>query len=270
MKKNKLLMMLIATILFSACQPNKTEVVNDYLMAIKESDTEKIDLLLADDFIYEKEGQVFNKSEYLERQDSLKSIDYRTELIKIYDQDSIIKTEEKVVTIIDSLLEISPRIIQKKTYNFERGKITRIAVDTTLNKTQYEESLKEKMIPFAFYVNEQHGVQNNSEFFNNIKKYLSEYSTLPASERRNYRIYSSLQGTYVSDNSIYAKLVFRGKKTVTIVDAIFGFPFATSYEIDEQYIKIETDQSDLLLEIKNSNTLVGEGWASGLFVKIDE
>ena len=69
---------------------------------------------------------------------------------------------------------------------------------------------------------------------------------------------------------IYKALKFKGKRTVTIIDALWGFPFATSYELDEDLIKIKTDRSDLLFEIKDSQTLIGEGFAEGTFIKTDD
>ena len=103
----------------------------------------------------------------------------------------------------------------------------------------------------------------------NIKKYLAEYRNLPVSTKKKYKTYANLQGTYVGDNTFYRKLIFRGKNTVTIIDAIFGLPFSTSYEVDENYIRIRTDKSDLLFEIKDGKTLIGEGFATGKFTKIN-
>ena len=62
-------------------------------------------------------------------------------------------------------------------------------------------------------------------------------------------------------------MIFRGKKTATIVDAFWGMRFTSSYEIDENYVRVKTDKSDLLFEIKDSKTLIGEGFAKGKFTK---
>ncbi len=79
---------------------------------------------------------------------------------------------------------------------------------------------------------------------------------------------SVLSGTCTSsDNPFYKSLTFKGKTTVVIKDAILGMDFPTSYERDENYIRIKTDKSDLLLEIVDSKTLVGEGFAEGVFTK---
>ena len=92
----------------------------------------------------------------------------------------------------------------------------------------------------------------------------------PASERRTYKTYAILQGTYTSKNcAYYRKLIFRGKKTATIIDNIFGFRFNSSYEIDENYVRIKSDKSDLLFEIKDNRTLIGEGFSKGTFTKTD-
>ena len=67
----------------------------------------------------------------------------------------------------------------------------------------------------------------------------------------------------------YRKLIFKGRTTVVVVDAIFGISFPTSYILDGDFIRIQTDKSDLLLEIKDANMLLGEGWAVGTFNKVN-
>lgn len=81
---------------------------------------------------------------------------------------------------------------------------------------------------------------------------------------KNYRI----DGAYVSkDNPFYKSFTFKGNSTVIIKDAILGFDYVSSYEKDENFIRIKTDKSDLLLEIITSDSLVGNGFAKGHFVK---
>lgn len=76
------------------------------------------------------------------------------------------------------------------------------------------------------------------------------------------------QGTFITeDNHLYKSLTFKGKKTVVIRDAIWGMDYATEYEKDEEFLRIKTDKSDLLLEIISEDTLKGEGWAEGLYIK---
>lgn len=266
----KLIPIFVCVILFSACQQTKQGIVKDLLDAENSFEKEKVNQLLSDSFMFY--GPVtLNKDAYLSRVDSLKSIECLSTILKIQVLDSIVKTEEQERSIIDSLLEVTPAIIRYKTYRFVDDKLLSITVDSTLNSQEYFNSLNEKLIPFTFYVNDQFDIEEDKDIFSNIKKYLSEYVSLPASEKKQYKHYAHLQGTYVSkDCAFYRKLIFRGKKTVTIVDAFFGMSFASGYELDEDVIRVKTDKSDLLFEIKDSQTLVGEGFAKGTFRKANQ
>lgn len=76
------------------------------------------------------------------------------------------------------------------------------------------------------------------------------------------------EGTFFSkDNPLYKSLTFKGKKTVVIRDAVFGMDFPSEYEKDEEFLLVKTDQSDLLFEIISEDTLKGEGFAEGLYIK---
>jgi hypothetical protein len=76
-------------------------------------------------------------------------------------------------------------------------------------------------------------------------------------------------GTFVSkDNPFYQSVTFKGKKTVVIRDAIFGIDFPSEYEKDEEFLQVKTDKSDLLFEIISEDTIKGEGFAEGLYIKI--
>lgn len=66
-------------------------------------------------------------------------------------------------------------------------------------------------------------------------------------------------------NCLYNQLEFKGDNTVVV--SAMGQTFAMDYTIDGDYIKIKTDKSDLLLKIKDSKTLIGEGFAKGLYKK---
>lgn len=67
------------------------------------------------------------------------------------------------------------------------------------------------------------------------------------------------------DNPLYPILEFKGKSTV-VIKTIMG-PYATSYERDEEFIRVRTDQSDLLFEVISEDRIVGSGYAKGLWVK---
>lgn len=244
-------------------------MVNDFIDATNNYDKEATIKLLADSFEYYGKDTL-NKEDYLARFDSLKAIEVTSIILRSQEIDGIVKTEEKTISIIDSLLEVKPVLIQMKSYRFSNNKLESITVDSTLNYEEYTNSYKEKMGALSFYIRDQYDIENEKEITQNINKYLTEYRALPASERRTYKTYAILQGTYTSKNcAYYRKLIFRGKKTATIIDNIFGFRFNSSYEIDENYVRIKSDKSDLLFEIKDNRTLIGEGFSKGTFTKTD-
>lgn len=258
--------LLLGATLLTSCQPNKQDSVKDLLSATNNFDKQKIGNLLADDFVFtDPNGTKSNKQDYINKLDTLENFETRQSVVSIQDLDSVLKTQERTVNILDSVLEITPKMVQYKTYKVKDGKISSISLDSIANLDEYNKSLTDKIMPFGFWVEDTHDVEL-SEVMQNLKKYLTEYQQLSVSDKKKFGTYSRLQGTYISkDNPFYRKLVFKGKTTVTIIDAIFGFPFTSSYVLDENYIRIRTDKSDLLLEVKNNNTLVGEGFASGTF-----
>lgn len=76
------------------------------------------------------------------------------------------------------------------------------------------------------------------------------------------------EGTFVAkDNKLYKSLTFKGKKTVVIHDAIFGMDFPSEYVKDEEFLRVKTDKSDLLFEIISEDTIKGEGFAKGFYIK---
>ena len=91
-------------------------------------------------------------------------------------------------------MEVKPKLIQMKSYRFSNDKIESITVDSTLNYDEHMNSLDERLGAFNFYIKDQYDIEEN-ELTNDVKKYLTEYMSLPASDRRTYRTYASLQGT---------------------------------------------------------------------------
>ena len=262
---------LACVLLLSSCNQSKEGIVKDLIEAENNFQTEKMSRLLTDNFMCYG-TDTLNKKDYLSRLESFKLIECQASILNIQDLDSIVKTDEQVSTIADKYLEISPLIVQKRTYRFDDKKVKSVTVDSILNYEEYAKSFNEKWTPFAFWIKDKYDINDDNEFLTNVgknlNKYFSEYTNLPASDKKLYKNYAHLQGTYVSkDCAFYKKLIFKGKRTVTIIDAFFGFPFATSYELDEDLVKIKTDQSDLLFEIKDSQTLIGEGFAKGTFTK---
>ena len=76
-----------------------------------------------------------------------------------------------------------------------------------------------------------------------------------------------LEGKYVllKGKSAYDSFSFKGKSTV-VVEA-FGMEFVTSYVKDEEYLRIESDPGNLLLKVQSKDTIIGEGVASGIYIK---
>ena len=75
-----------------------------------------------------------------------------------------------------------------------------------------------------------------------------------------------LEGEYkIQGNGIYSSIDFKGKTTVVIKG--MGMAFPSTYVQDGNLIRVKTDKTDLLFTIKDGNTLVGEGFAEGLYKK---
>lgn len=250
-----------------SCKQNKEELVHDFIRSSNNFEKEKLEMLLTEDFIYYGTSVTLDKTEYLNRIDSLKKVESKLSILNIIENEAFIKTEERVTSALDSLLEIKPEIILKKTYYFNEGKINKITIDSIINWEEYAQSFVKEYSNFMDYMRFNHEIIDNEIIWSNILKYLTEYHILPQSDKKRFKTISNLQGTFVSKNSIYAKLIFRGKSTVTVVDAFLGFPFATSYDIDEQYLRIKADNTFLLFEIIDDRTLIGEGFATGTFYK---
>ena len=76
----------------------------------------------------------------------------------------------------------------------------------------------------------------------------------------------ALEGEYKNQgNGIYSAVEFKGKSTAVVKG--MGMTFPTSYERDGQLIRLKTDKSDLLFTVKDDKTLVGEGFAEGVYKK---
>ncbi len=67
------------------------------------------------------------------------------------------------------------------------------------------------------------------------------------------------------ENPLYPILEFKGKSTI-VIKTIMG-SFASSYERDEEFIRVRTDKSDLLFEIVSEDSIKGSGFAEGIWIK---
>ena len=167
----KLIPIFVCVILFSACQQTKQGIVKDLLDAENSFEKEKVNQFLSDSFMFY--GPVtLNKDAYLSRVDSLKSIECLSTILKIQVLDSIVKTEEQERSIIDSLLEVTPAIIRKKTYRFIDDKLQSITVDSTLYLEEYFKSLHERYLPISRSIS-----RNMSVFQPQIKRNIGTMPT---------------------------------------------------------------------------------------------
>ena len=76
---------------------------------------------------------------------------------------------------------------------------------------------------------------------------------------------TEMEGTWVSaDAVLFDRLEFNGASTVTICNC-----YTTSYVKEGDYIRVKTNTSDLLYKRIDDNTLIGEGFGSGTFKKVN-
>ena len=115
----------------------------------------------------------------------------------------------------------------------------------------------------TFYNIKYPDVKNNVQ---HIKTALKEFGDMNFEEKEALFALGFIKGRkfYCVDNCIYKSFEFKGNSTCVTTDAIFGFQFAGSYVIDQNYVRIKTDKSDLLLKFKDG-ILLGEGWSDGTY-----
>ena len=262
------IILFLGVVLLLSCQKTKRGTVNNFIDAINSNDVESVGKYISKDFVY-IDDDTLNITAVYSMLDSFKVHEIETIILKIEETDSLVKTEEQTRSILDTLLGVKPLVTKEKTYKFVEDRLCSVTVDTTLNYVEHKEALNEKKNAFSFFLKDKYEIEDEADIANELVKYLKEYVDLSPSDKKRYSTYGNLQGTFVSrDCPFYRKLIFRGRKTVTIVDAFFGMSFTSSYEVDENYIRISTDKSDLLFEIKDSQTLVGEGFSKGTFKKV--
>ncbi|MGZ7119580.1 MAG: hypothetical protein ACXVH2_07720 [Methanobacterium sp.] len=91
-------------------------------------------------------------------------------------------------------------------------------------------------------------------------------SELPKEKNVSSNAKNHLLGQYASKtNGIYRSFTFKGENSV-FVDFIEA-PFTTSYGIEGDTVRILTDKNELLLKVKDDNTLIEEG--GGVYLKTD-
>lgn len=64
---------------------------------------------------------------------------------------------------------------------------------------------------------------------------------------------------------LYSEITFKGDKTVSI--RTLDMDFAASYELDGDYVHVKAVDGNLIFRIEDDNTLIGEGFAAGVYKK---
>lgn len=268
MKKQIILSISILLFLLG-CTPSNTKLVNEFVKAVNSHDIATLKDILSDDFIFKDSySPDYNKDSVLNHHRNPDPEGYIRRIIRLTDSMDVITTKEEINSYMDSMLNVTPKYTVLNHYTFSKGKISSIVVDTVLNYNDYKIGWDRNIRAYFYFLEYVLSIPIETINENSYKQYLTEYTKLSENDRQEIFKYSQVQGEYVSKNSrYYRKLKFKGKSTVVVVDAIFGNSYPTSYVLDGKYIRISSDQSDLLFEIVDNNTLIGEGFAEGVYRK---
>lgn len=263
----KHLFILLLSVIIVSCKRNSTETVTDYFNALNNQDTSKITTLLDNDFKTTFEDTVLNKTAFNKFLADGFNFNQKFIIIKTTEKDSLIEVKVKYKQPLDSLFQIS--VLPEIDYKFylENNKIYRI--DSKSDDVSFDLHKKEyggKYFGVLYYLMD-NNLLDDKATKQNIKDYIIKYYTKFTSESKEvqtkYIKSSFLRGTYTCEKCIYKVIEFKGASTCLVL----GF-YATSYVVDENYIRIKTDKGDLLLKIIDENTLEGEGWAEGHYKKV--
>lgn len=276
----KLFLILSCPTIIASCTVDKIKIVEELNQNINSRNYKQLSENLVENFEYMRfrEDSIHNKEYFIEiySKPTLKNNNFKDEIIDLGETDTSVFTIERHYRPIDTILQVKNLTEFKKTYYFNGNRVSKITIDTILNEGKYEDEMTKLSDQAIMFIEDKYGkdIEELNEkdrqnyFYENFLNYFLEYSKLSVKEKNEYKIRSYLKGTFISnDNPFYKRLEFKGKSTVIIYDPYIGFGFPTSYVIDEDFIRIRTDKSDLLLEIKDEKTLVGEGWAKGTFIK---
>lgn len=68
-------------------------------------------------------------------------------------------------------------------------------------------------------------------------------------------------------NCIYKQLEFKNNNKV-IITISEGLEFSTTYEMDNEEVRIKDDKLDIVLKMRDENTLIGAGFWKGIYKKL--
>lgn len=240
-------------------------IVREFFENVNNNDTVKINNLLAENNIIKINGKETSKQDMFNQFNTSFLTRIKDTIISIKQIDTIVEVVLNSSNNYMISLKIPP-IETKQKFYIKQNKIIKFSTDTVVGtyKVYKEFENKAKMFHEWLSIKYPDNVPNMENLFDVPEKYLKEYSKLDKNDLEKFFI-SNLRGEYICKTGLYNKLVFKGKSTVVVYG--LGIPFPTSYVIDENYIRIKTDKSDLLLQIKDSRTLIGEGFAKGKYEK---
>lgn len=257
--------------LLVGCSKSKESLVNDYFESLRKRDTATLIKYLDSKFEANNGDTTIDRSAFILRQQDEFFHEKRFDISDITDEDSLIRVKFTSWTPMDSALEVNTRFKLVIKFYFNNNKINKLIyeVDRDLKK-EYNDEFRKKYTALRWFLEDKGvidttianddrvGYRNffikNSTKFNNANPKLKE----------DYIRTSFIRGTYTCNDCIYREIQFKGKSTCLVL----GF-YGTSYEVDEDYIRIKTDKGDLIFKIIDSNTLEGEGWAAGTYRKLN-
>lgn len=244
---------------------DRIEIVRKYFQYRNENNISQIKMLLDTAITIKTNGELITLDNFCNQLEQMYSLGFVDTISSIYRNDSLIKVSVNSSNKFIKYLKTSPIQLDMNFIVYNK-KIQRISSDTANGTKKVIKELDDKTERFGewFMVRYPSEFKSMTDFFSMPEKYLKEYSLLSEKEIEHFLI-SNLTGEYICKKGLYNKLVFKGKSTVVVYG--MGIPYPTSYIVDEKYIRIKTDKSDLLLRIKDSKTLIGEGFAKGTFKK---
>lgn len=268
----KQLILIVTSITLLGCQKNKESIINDFFDSLNRKDTNTVNHLLNDKLQAKVDDEIINKDDFVNYLIKGYSINKKYNILNIEDKDSILIVKIEIQSPLDTILKIKTLPINNFSLKIQNGKIINIesVKEKQSNKTHNDEYWK-IYSAVLFYLDDNHFLDsvmtdtpNKREVINNIitnhaHKFFQENGEI----QTKYLKTSSLRGVYKCNNCIYKIIEFKGTSTCLVL----GF-YATSYVVDENYIRIRTDKGDLLLKIIDENTLEGEGWAEGYYKKV--
>jgi hypothetical protein len=109
----KFIPILVCVFIFSACQKSNQMIVEDLIEAKNCFEKEKVNQILSDNFMFYG-TDTLNKEEYLSSIDSLKAFECQSSILQVQDLDSIVKTEERERSIVDSFWKLHQLLFKRK------------------------------------------------------------------------------------------------------------------------------------------------------------